>query len=149
VCLHKAMKKHSNTCSCLEILSGPREVLTSKQVATWLKAYKNNDNPFGGLKVPSDELFDLIDHADIIFRKMFNCVLHMPSLHQRIFRAVLENSHVCAFMNKFSASCFEFVKNILRIFLRLRIYYVLKEITEKMKEKAKLKTTAERREFDR
>ena len=131
VCLKKIIKTHRQ-CDCLGLLKQQQATLTSSnQIFTACKAYSKYGDDFGALNVPSDNLVILLQSCDNIFVKNFPKIIHMDQICTRLENLVFVRNDVKWFSCS-AGNCLSVLQSIVRSFFRLRIYYVLKGLNQKV-----------------
>jgi len=118
--LNKALKVHY--CDICNKYSKDHDELDDTSFYCFLKAYKNkNEDTFGNLKMPNDKFVDLICKIEDIFQENFETF----ATKSNICHLLLDISNHL----RFSHPCINFPKEfVIRLYLRVRIYYTLKTI---------------------
>lgn len=123
--LNKALKVHS--CDICNKYSKDHDELDDSSFYCFLKAYENaNKDTFGNLQMPNDEFVELICKIEQIFQENFEIFSTKSNICNKLLNISnhLSFSHPCKYFPK------EFV---LRLYLRVRIYYTLKTINGNFK----------------
>lgn len=123
--LNKALRIHS--CDTCSFYSKEHTELDDSSVYCFLKAYENaNKDTFGNLQMPNNKFVELICKIETIFQENFEKLATTTNISSKLFNlsSVLPFSHPCKYFPK------EFV---LRLYLRVRIYYTLKTINGNFK----------------
>lgn len=119
--LNKALRIHS--CDTCIRYSKEHTELDDSSYYCFLKAYGNDtkDTPFGSLQMPNDIFVNLIFKIEKIFQDNFEKLATQNNICNTLLNLInqLPFSHPCNYFPK------EF---ILRLYLRVRIYYTLKNV---------------------
>lgn len=123
--LKKGLNLHS--CEKCEQYSNAHQELDNTSLFCFFKAYENAErDTFGNLKNPHDDFVNYITSIEYIFQSNFETAILKPN----VCGSLLELSAYVPF----TRPCENFPKNfILNLYLRLRIYYSLKNINRNFK----------------
>lgn len=123
--LKKGLDKH--TCDICISYANTIYELDDSLLFCYLKAYENaSKDTYGNLKIPHNDFVDFISHVEFIFRTNFE-------------KFILKNRVCESFLNlisdtKFSHPCQHFPTIfIIKLFIRVRLYYTLKKINKNFK----------------
>ena len=149
VCVRKYVKliQDHNECNCATFVRKCDPKFQSpNQIFTHLKAYSNLGDDFGALQIPTEGFLNCIRSLNDVFLKHFDKFVSGKNLVRNIMAEIA----VVVDMSWFPTGeiCIRKIKEVLKYFVRMRIYYVLKTINQsvtelpKTKENRKYKTIA-------
>lgn len=131
----KCLEQH-NCSNCFD--SANTTQLTDKNVLIHLRSYNENheENPFGNMCSPSEDFIDYLLNLETKFLKIFQTSATDPGIGIKILNVLKEVNH------NFLYSCEHFpIEYLLKLFIRVRIYYSLKFFNKQMAETKARKCT--------
>lgn len=116
--IHQCLKIHS--CPTCEHFSRENDDCDESNLFIHLKAYDNDEHVFGGLKNPDETFYHFIYILEkIFFLNIEKCITNSPANHIfNLYKSIPKFNHPC--------ENFPYVY-LMKLFLRLRIYYVMKK----------------------
>ena len=139
VCVKKILKHHGE-CECVKALRVMNASLQStNQIFTGCKAYSKFGDVFGALVVPSDNIVNLLRQCDAIFVSSFPQVMHMDRICDRFDNLIYGSVNIDWFTTGRGERCVKVLKVVVRSFIRLRIYYTLKDLNQRIMQAPKRK----------
>ena len=133
------LSKHSDCTNCSKLLQG-RTHLEGKTADDMVfiqnKAYSNCSGACGGLCVPSTELVSFITQCEQVFSSNFMSMLHMSKVCDRLVNAILRNVEMSWFS---STGCSANIPLIVRIYMKMRIFYAVKFFNQSLTEQPRQK----------
>ena len=139
VCVRKILTHHGE-CECVKALRVVNASLQStNQIFTGCKAYSKFGDVFGALVVPSDNIVNLLRQCDAIFVSTFPQIMHMDRICDRFDNLIYGRVNIDWFTTGREARCVKVLKVVVRSFTRLRIYYTLKYLNQRIMQAPKRK----------
>ena len=130
----KVLDKHRcQHCRCA-MLRNDTTLIEQRDMFCVHKAYNVARGSFGGLKAPSQFMFELLANCEDVFASMFDAVKHGPGVRQKLNKAL-----ECYFTDGDDKPCMVSQKCAADLYLRTRIHYKLKFMNRDISLESKVK----------
>lgn len=123
--LKKCLEKHQ--CEVCTNYAKAREELDDSSIYIYFKAYENGKGDiFGNLNNPHDDFVNFVSNLEIIFQQNFEKFILETDVCKHFF-------NLCSNLNYFHP-CMYFPKTfVILLYIRLRLYYTVKDINRNFK----------------
>lgn len=139
----KYEKYHGNNteCLCLDNIRIPRQTAKFKsdhQLFTALKSYQQYDADFGGLSIPTEKFFEYISKLNTSFNRHFDDHVHEVGLLKTIKNGFINDNGPNP-SQIIGTVCPKALNAAVDYFIRMRIHYCCKNISQELTSGKKLK----------